>query len=649
MAETLVLRAGPLRMRLENSELRYLTVAGQEVVRRVYAAVRDRNWGTVPGVLSQLQIAQAEDSFHVTFTSTHRRGEIDFAWQGTLSGDANGALRYHMDGAARKTFWKNRIGICVLIPPGCAGAAARILHADGQREDCRLPEQVSPLQPVPPFERLRAAGYQAGEDLWVDLGLEGDLFELEDQRNWSDASFKIYGTPLRQPYPVEIHSGTLVRQTVTVQVSGEKAHSSAAVTRVEGEPQGVLRLALEPERAFALPEIGLELAGDGQALAPREIQLLRALHPAHLRVDLDLTQPGWEERLALGAAQSQQLGAAMWLGLLLDENCQAALARAVEKVQALDTPPAAWIVLSKHESFWGGTPLAQVLAMAAPYLNAARPHILASGTRASGTRADLIFLLRSPVPPAAAGTVVFRITPQVHAFDDEALIESLGVQAAMIRSAQAAHPGAAVWVSPLSLRPGYNPYASAPPAPLQAGELPENVDPRQRELFAAAWTAGSLAALAEGGAGAVTAYETSGWRGVLEGASGSSRPERFSAQPGEVFPLYHVLADAGEFRRGEGLKISSSDGLQVLGLGLRKQGRLRVIAAYFGKSSGQVRLSGLPSGSWRLRMLDIKHLHAARFDPNAYRAESEAAQVQAGEIELDFEGVGTVTLDYEGP
>ena len=63
MAETLVLRAGPLRMRLENSELRYLTVAGQEVVRRVYAAVRDRNWGTVPGVLSQLQIAQAETLF----------------------------------------------------------------------------------------------------------------------------------------------------------------------------------------------------------------------------------------------------------------------------------------------------------------------------------------------------------------------------------------------------------------------------------------------------------------------------------------------------------------------------------------------------------------------------------------------------------
>ena len=29
----------------------------------------------------------------------------------------------------------------------------------------------------------------------------GDVFEMEDQRNWTDASFKTYCTPLRQPFP----------------------------------------------------------------------------------------------------------------------------------------------------------------------------------------------------------------------------------------------------------------------------------------------------------------------------------------------------------------------------------------------------------------------------------------------------------------
>ena len=635
MAEPLILRAGPLRMRFENGELRYLTAGGQEVVRRVYAAVRDRNWGTVPGILSAVHIAQAEDAFRVTFTCTHQQGEVDFAWQGTLSGDAHGQLRYHLDGAAQNTFWKNRIGICVLIPPGCAGAAARVTHTDGQQGDCRLPLEVNPNQPVAPFERLRGVGYPAGEGLWVELGLEGDLFELEDQRNWSDASFKIYGTPLRQPYPVHIPAGTVVQQTVTVQVSGVNIDLPG-----ESSNKTFTQLALNPRQAFPLPEIGLEMAGHGQALSAREIQLLRALNLGHLRVDLDLTGVGWEERLTLGAEQSRQLGAGLWLGLVLDENCAAALVRLAEREKALEVQAAARIVLARQEFFWGGTPLAQMLEMAAPYLSGA--------LRASGTRADLIFLLRSPVPSGSVDAVTLRITPQVHAFDDEALVESLGVQAAMLRSARAAHTGLAVWVSPLSLRQGFNPYASGPAVLVPPGELPQNVDPRQRELFAAAWTAGSLAALAEGGAGAVTAYETTGWRGVMEGSRGPALPERFGSKPGEVFPLYHILADAGEFRGGEVLKVNSSDALQALGLGLRRERSLRVIAAYFGVGGGQVKISGLPAGNWRLRRLDASRSGAARFDPQGYRAESQALQVRAGEIELAFDGVGTATLDYEG-
>ena len=40
--------------------------------------------------------------------------------------------------------------------------------------------------------------------------MEGETFETEDQRNWSDASFKTYGTPLHLPFPVEVEEGTRV-------------------------------------------------------------------------------------------------------------------------------------------------------------------------------------------------------------------------------------------------------------------------------------------------------------------------------------------------------------------------------------------------------------------------------------------------------
>ena len=44
----------------------------------------------------------------------------------------------------------------------------------------------------------------------------GDVFEMEDQRNWTDASYKTYCTPLALPFPVEIPEGARISQSVTL-------------------------------------------------------------------------------------------------------------------------------------------------------------------------------------------------------------------------------------------------------------------------------------------------------------------------------------------------------------------------------------------------------------------------------------------------
>src|SRR5512145_3486821 len=110
------LRAGPLQLIYEQGDLRYIRLGNSEILRRIYMALRDRNWGTVPAHLSNVERNVAEDSFLIRYHVDHIQGEIDFVWEGELRGDPDGKITFSMEGIARSTFWRNRIGFCVLHP-----------------------------------------------------------------------------------------------------------------------------------------------------------------------------------------------------------------------------------------------------------------------------------------------------------------------------------------------------------------------------------------------------------------------------------------------------------------------------------------------------------------------------------------------------
>jgi hypothetical protein len=80
--ESIPLRAGPVTAELVGRDLRAIRYGGLEIAQRVYIAIRDRNWDTVPGTMSDLTIDQRDDRFTVRFTVTHRRAEVDLIWQG---------------------------------------------------------------------------------------------------------------------------------------------------------------------------------------------------------------------------------------------------------------------------------------------------------------------------------------------------------------------------------------------------------------------------------------------------------------------------------------------------------------------------------------------------------------------------------------
>ncbi|MGH9185002.1 MAG: D-apionate lactonase, partial [Acidimicrobiales bacterium] len=205
------LRSGVVSAMFDAGSLRDVHVGNEVALLQVYVAVRDANWATVPGELQDLHVEHRPDGFAVTFRSVHAWGDASFSWDARIEG-RSGTVTFVMDGVAGADFATNRIGFCLLHPLSLAGTPVTIRTVTGERQ-MRFPTDISPHQPFP---EMAGMTHPLGAKARLDLAFDGDLFETEDQRNWTDASYKTYCTPLRLPYPRQVRAGERIRQAVTL-------------------------------------------------------------------------------------------------------------------------------------------------------------------------------------------------------------------------------------------------------------------------------------------------------------------------------------------------------------------------------------------------------------------------------------------------
>ena len=67
-----------------------------------------------------------------------------------------------------------------------------------------------------PFPNMRAIAHVVLPGLQAELHFSGETFEMEDQRNLTDASYKTFCTPLRLPLPAQTRSGTRIGPSGTL-------------------------------------------------------------------------------------------------------------------------------------------------------------------------------------------------------------------------------------------------------------------------------------------------------------------------------------------------------------------------------------------------------------------------------------------------
>jgi hypothetical protein len=541
LPEKKILRAGPVTVLLENGELRYIKLAEKEIIRGIYAAVRDENWGTVIPIFEKYEVEQSENTFLVHFIAHHKSPKADFTWKGKIKGKENGEIIYEMVGNVNNDFLKNRIGFCVLHPMELAGTPVTVGTPDGEIIG-NFPTNISPHQP---FKEMTSIRHFVTSDIELELNFSGELYEMEDQRNWTDASFKTYCTPLRIPYPVQLKKGDRIKQMVHLKFIGD----TSRISPIKGDQQD-LKITVG-SISGKLPCIGI--GNDSSfTLTRKEQGKFSKLGFSHLHEVINICESSWKKILSLSVQQATIMNIPLELEIIGDDQ-EDSLREFVEALSQL-TVNVVRIIVFPSDKYTTTSYLVENLK---ELLNHYGLRISVGG----GSRAYFTELNRAELPLGLLDFVSYSINPQVHAFDNASLIETLGAQAETVKSAKQMVKNIPIIVSPITFKPRFNPNATT-----KVKEKKEDkVDGRQRSLFGAGWTLGSLHNLAKEGVSSITYYETTGCLGIVDVTQNS------------VYPIYHVFADIAPFYGGKIHNIELSSPFKIEALAVSLENRLRIL------------------------------------------------------------------------
>jgi hypothetical protein len=618
------LRAGSLEALWEAGDLRGVRLQGLEILRRVYVSVRDENWDTIPACMTNLSIDAGPDRFLISFDATNSSRALEFQWHATFIGEPDGTITLTMEGQATCDFSYCRIGFCLLHPLAEYCGQPYTGNGPAGPVSGRLPTRIAPQRfeeglYLPLFPSVSSLKVSLKSGIEAMFEFEGDLFEMEDQRNWTDGSFKTYCTPLSLGYPFQAHAGQSFKQKVTLRVQGGPSQEHARSAEV--------RLEIGPSLRRPLPQIGLGVASHEENLSSQDAELLSQLRLDHLRADLHLEKTAADQELARAVGGCSLLNCGMELALFLTNNAAQELQSFTSRLP-LSVPIARVLVFHEQEP----TTSPQWIKMAREALAPRLPQVPIGG----GTNLYFAELNRFRPDVSILDTVAFSINPQVHAFDETSLVENLEGQADTVATARSFCGDLPIVVSPVTLKPRFNPDAVGPEPPPLPGELPSAVDARQMSLFAAAWTLGSFKQLAEAGAASLTFYETTGWRGVKETEGGCSLPEVFRSFPGMAFPLYHVFADLADLKDGQLAACDSSDPLKIQGLAVQRGGGLHILIANLTAQVQECAISRVEGGHALARPLDALTAPFAMRNPEEFRSEAKFAEIPVRDSMLNL-------------
>lgn len=508
--------AGPLTMEYSEGSLWNVSNGSEEVIRRIYLVFQDINWTSRPFVIKDETWQIANRSFIATIKMQGSHDAQDLSVELEISGSETGEITYGFQAFTVVSFLRNRLGLCLLHPvEGLAGRECDLTKVDGAVEKSKFPNEISPNQP---FLNLSGISHRLKSGQVVTVKFDGEIFETEDHRNWSDASYKTYCTPISLPFPAQVSLGEVLNQKITISISGENNSRILA-----NENQGAVITVGSKE--IELPEIGLGLNEDPAHLSASEYLGFEDLAIKHLRLSLSGTS---QSRSVVEKALLVTKQLRVNLDVAITAKSLEQLNVVLESVVEFKDQIRSFYIFSASDKT---TPL--------EFIQVAEESLGDKFKIVGGT--DLYFteLNRNQGVVDFVDQVNFSINPQVHSFDDRTLIQNIATQKSMAKNAYRIAKGKKIRIGPITLRPRHDSNATQPDEDVSNTTLPSSVDARQRTWFAEGWTAMSIRSLTESESiSTLTYFETLGWQGLRELSTGGKDSLNFASKPGEEFPIW---------------------------------------------------------------------------------------------------------------
>lgn len=518
------------------AEIMHVRHADGELIQRVYFAVRNPEWHVLPIVWTRMSSTGGQ-AWSIEWAGQLEWHDISLELNVTAAGDSGG-LTFAVTATSNTSFDYARLGIFVILPvralqgravSGRSGNATWNSHFPVTAGPQRL-QNGRPLALFPPHRDLEVA-LEYGI---LRLAFDGDDFEVEDERNWTEMGFKVYAGPFSRGWPLRFEQGAKVRQSLRV--------TYEPAPRIGRPPKrGTADVVVEMRRCASLPRIGHKMANLGRPMDPAELAVIRELAPEFLVADFRAGASYENSSFRRAIEASAQLRCRLSVNLYVEGDPVAAAIRLRQELGEAGLEPLAIFLYDAaappEDTEPVGTP-ARLRDLGSSALHSQFPF-----TRIFvGSWHNLAEVNRTPPFRGEADGFCIGMSPSGHNDDTWAIFENLPAQGDALRTLIAHDPTSQTAANPVTLQI----QAGGGPRPPDRHPWPLSVDARQCREEAASWTLGSLSELVRAGADMAVYYETVGWRGLMERVDGPL--QGYPTTPGEPFPVLRVFRDVAELR-----------------------------------------------------------------------------------------------------